>query len=440
MLYALCETAHAVAAPFSMAARLTRALWDSPLNPVAGTSIGRRAFATADLAANLTRRYGRPPWNIDTITTVDGEAAVTQSVVWRNPWVALRRFSRERPAVAPGGLRAPVLLVAPVSGHYATLLRGTARAFLRDRDIYVTDWANARDVPLFEGRFDFHDYVDVVRRMLTAIGEPAHVVAVCQPGPPVLAAAALMAEEGDALRPASLAFLGSPIDARRAPTVTNRLAEARPFAWFESRMIHSVPPPYLGAFRRVYPGFVQLYSFLSMNAEKHEQAHWRYFADLVRGDGDSTDKHREFYDEYLSVLDLTEEFYLQTVDIVFQRHLLAKGELVHRGRRVDCAALADIGLMTIEGERDDISGVGQTQAAHGLCPNIPEVLRALWVQPGVGHYGVFNGRRFDEEIYPRILAFHARVEQTALVANRLSGAARATSLSQDAAVPSRRAA
>ncbi len=279
-----------------------------------------------------------------------------------------------------------------------------------------------------------------LRRLLNAIGERAHVVAVCQPGPPALAAAALMAEDGDPLRPASLTLIGSPIDARLAPTVTNRLAEVRPFAWFQSNMIHCVPPPYLGAFRRVYPGFVQLYSFMSMNAEKHEQAHRRYFANLVRGDGDSADRHREFYDEYLSVLDLTEEFYLQTVDTVFQRHLLPKGELVHRGRPVDCAALADVGLMTIEGERDDISGVGQTQAAHALCRAIPDALRELWVQPGVGHYGVFNGRRFDEDIYPRILAFHRRIEHIARTANHRRKAHGSTSRAQDAAATGRRAA
>jgi poly(3-hydroxybutyrate) depolymerase len=201
--------------------------------------------------------------------------------------------------------------------------------------------------------------------------------------------------------------MGSPIDARLSPTMTNRLAEERPFTWFQSQMIYTVPPPYAGALRRVYPGFVQLYSFLSMNVEAHQSAHWRYFADLVKGDGDSAEKHREFYDEYLSVLDLSEEFYLQTVDEVFQRHLLPRGLMVHRGRPVDLRALTDVGLMTVEGERDDISGVGQTQAAHGLCPNVPAESRELYVQPGVGHYGVFNGRRFVEEIYPRVRRFIA---------------------------------
>ena len=246
-----------------------------------------------------------------------------------------------------------------------------------------------------------------IRDMLRAIGGRAHVVAVCQPGPPVLAAASLMAEDEDPARPATMTFMGSPIDARLAPTVTNKLAEERPFAWFKSNMIYTVPPPYPGAFRRVYPGIVQLYSFMSMNAERHQNAHWQYFQDLVRGDGDNAAKHREFYDEYLSVLDLTEEFYLQTVDIVFQQHLLPRGLLEHRGRLIRAEAISDIGLMTVEGEDDDISGVGQTQAAHTLCTGLADNLRELYVQPHVGHYGVFNGRRFREEIYPRVRSFIA---------------------------------
>jgi poly(3-hydroxybutyrate) depolymerase len=301
-------------------------------------------------------------------------------------------------------------IVAPLSGHFATLLRGTVRTFLADHDVYVTDWSNARDVPLFDGRFGLADYIDTLGQILRHIGRRAHVVAVCQPGPGALAQAAMMAEDGDPLRPASLTLMGSPIDARLSPTKVNDLAHAKPFAWFASTMIDTVPWPWLGAMRRVYPGFVQLYSFMQMNADAHQEAHRRYFAHLVSGDGDSADRHREFYDEYLSVLDLTEEFYLETIDAVFQRHLLAKSEFTHRGRRVDLSALSDVGLLTVEGERDDISGVGQTQAAHALCPNIAADLRALHVQEKVGHYGVFNGRRFEEEIYPRIRDFIAHCE------------------------------
>jgi len=413
MLYSLHEAAYNSATPVRMAAEAARDFWSSPLNPAANSKLGRTIYASADLVSNLTRRYGRPQWGIDQVTVKQKPVAVRQDVVWRSPWVKLRRFSREptdlRRARAP--LAAPpLLIVAPLSGHYATLLRGTVETFLQDFDVYVTDWANARDVPILEGRFDFHDYIDEVREILRHIGERAHVVAVCQPGPPVLAAAALMSEDGDPDRPGSVSLLGSPIDARLAPTATNKLAEDKPFSWFQRAMIHTVPPPYPGMLRRVYPGFVQLYSFIQMNAEKHQAAHRRYFDNLVDGDGDSAERHREFYDEYLSVLDLTEEFYLQTVDTVFQRYLLPKGELEHRGRKVDLGAITDVALMSVEGENDDISGVGQTQAVHALTPNLPADLHELYVQPKVGHYGVFNGRRFNDEIYPRIRDFIGRAE------------------------------
>jgi poly(3-hydroxybutyrate) depolymerase len=413
MLYALHDAAYRSAAPFNAAAMMIRDFWRSPFNLAGETGLGRNMYASADLLANLTRRYGKPAWRIDEVSVNGDVVPVGCETVWSSPWVKLRLFRRDPAALAAAGGRTEtpaILLVAPLSGHFATLLRGTVQTFLSDYDVYVTDWSNARDVPIIDGRFGFHDYVDAIMDMLGMIGRRAHVVAVCQPGPAVMAAAALMSESDDPMRPASLTLMGSPIDARLAPTVTNKLAEERPFAWFQSNMIYTVPWPYPGLLRRVYPGFVQLYSFLSMNAEAHQRAHHRYFEDLVKGDGDSAEKHREFYDEYLSVLDLTEEFYLETIDVVFQRYLLPKGELVHRGRRVDLAALHDVALMTVEGERDDISGVGQTQAAHNLCVNIPKAMRELYVQPGVGHYGVFNGRRFVQEIYPRISAFIARRE------------------------------
>jgi poly(3-hydroxybutyrate) depolymerase len=413
MLYAIHEAAYNSATPLRLAARAARDFWSSPLNPASQSRWGRTLYASADVVANLTRRYGRPAWGIDQVTIRGAPVAVRDEVVWSTPWVKLRRFAREpldlRRARAPLA-SPPLLIVAPLSGHYATLLRGTVETFLRDFDVYVTDWSNAREVPILEGRFDFHDYIDHVRAMLEHMGERAHVVAVCQPGPPVLAAAALMAEEGLRHRPASLSLLGSPIDARLSPTATNRLAEERPFTWFQQAMIYTVPPPYPGVMRRVYPGFVQLYSFIQMNVERHQEAHRRYFEHLVAGDGDSADKHREFYDEYLSVLDLTEEFYLQTVDVVFQRYLLPKGELEHGDRKVDLSAITDVAIMSVEGENDDISGVGQTQAVHALTPNLPADLHELYVQPRVGHYGVFNGRRFQDEIYPRIRAFIERAE------------------------------
>ena len=410
MLYALQEYSYYAATPMRMAARLTRDLWGSPANPMAQTAFGRTLFASADLFANVTRRYGKPAWKIDTVTINGGPARVRPVVEWASPWCRMIHFDRDRADLRRLGktrLDPAVLIVAPLSGHYATLLRGTVEAFLPDHEDYITDWVNAREVPILEGRFDFHDYVDQIRTMLTQLGPRPHVVAVCQPGPAVLAAASLMAEDDDPYRPASMTFMGSPIDARLAPTAANKLAEERPFTWFESNMIHTVPPPYPGAMRRVYPGFIQLYSFMSMNAEKHQQAHWDYFQDLLKGNGDEAQKHLEFYDEYLSVLDLTEEFYLQTIDIVFQQHLLPRGLLEHRGRLVRPELIRDIALLTVEGEFDDISGIGQTQAAHTVCAGLPASMREDYVQAGVGHYGVFHGKRFREQIYPRIRRFVA---------------------------------
>ena len=408
MLYALHEANYHASTPLRLGARAMRDFWSSSANPVAETRLGRTLYAGADLFANVTRRYGRPDWNIDSVMVDGCDVRVRPVVEWSSPWVKLTHFSRDMADMRRAGrktLEPAVLIVAPLSGHYATLLRGTVQAFLQDHEVYVTDWSNARDVPMLEGRFDFHDYIDHIRAMLSAMGPRPHVVAVCQPGPPVLAAAALMAEDGDPSRPASMTFMGSPIDARLSPTVTNKLAEERPFTWFQRQMIYTVPAPYPGALRQVYPGFVQLYSFMQMNLQRHQEAHRQYFDDLVKGDGDQTDKHLEFYNEYLSVLDLTEEFYLQTIDIVFQQYLLPKGGLDHDGRRVRPERITDIGLMTVEGELDDISGIGQTQAAHGLCRGLPDDLKQDYVQPSVGHYGVFNGRRFREEIYPRVQRF-----------------------------------
>jgi len=408
MLYAMHEAAYYAASPMRAAARVARDWWSSPLNPARDSQLGRKLYAGADLYANVTRRYGKPEWHIDEITVNGSPVRVRQTVVWESPWCRLIQFDRDMADMRHAGklqLDPAVLIVAPMSGHYATLLRGTVEAFAPDHAVFITDWKNARDVPMMEGRFDFSDYIDHIQAMLKALGHRAHVVAVCQPGPPVLAAAALMAEENHPRRPRTMTFMGSPIDARLSPTVTNKLAEERPFTWFQSSMIYTVPPPYPGVGRRVYPGFVQLASFMSMNMDRHKDAHKKYFDNLVAGDGDSADKHIAFYDEYLAVMDLTEEFYLQTIDLVFQSYALPKGELMHRGHRVNPAAITDIGLMTVEGELDDISGIGQTQAAHDLCANIPADLKLDHVQEGVGHYGVFNGKRFREEIFPKVSAF-----------------------------------
>ncbi len=404
MLYTAYELGHAAVAPARMAAGIGARFWRSPLNPFADTWLGRTSAAALDVFENVTRRYPKPEWGLDE-TVIDGAPVpVTIETVLKKDFGSLVRFRRGSGA-EPFANDPKVLIVAPMSGHYATLLRGTVEAMLPAHDVYITDWADARYVPISAGRFDLNDYVDYVIDFLRAIGPRAHAMAVCQPGPALLAAAAVLAEENDPARPASMTIMGSPIDTRRSPTVPNLLSKERPYEWFEANMIFTVPAPYPGMLRRVYPGFVQLYSFLAMNSDRHLNAHYDYFQDLVKDDGDSADKHREFYDEYLSVLDMTEEFYLQTIRDVFQEHTLAEGKFMHRGKLVRPETITDIALLTVEGENDDISGIGQTQAAHDLCANLPAHLQQDYVQPNVGHYGVFNGSRWRSEIQPKIQEF-----------------------------------
>jgi poly(3-hydroxybutyrate) depolymerase len=411
MLYSILEMQRAALLPWRYAVSLQRAVLSHPMNPVSYTPFGKSMAAAADVFEAVTRRYGKPEWGIVATKINSVTIPIAIETVWSSPWCSLIHFKRDEAALAQAlgtkGDQPRVLIVAPLSGHYATLLRGTVEAFIADHDVYITDWHDARQVPIVQGRFDLDDYIDHIRNILTQLGPKTHVVAVCQPGPPVLAAIALMSQDKDPALPASMAYLGSPIDARKSPTVTNKLAEDRPFTWFKSEMIKTVPAIYPGAFRRVYPGFVQLASFMQMNMDRHVDAHRDFFNHLVEGDGDSADKHRAFYDEYLSVLDLTEEFYLQTITKVFQEHHLALGKFMYRDRLVDLNAIKNVALMTVEGEKDDISGLGQTRAAHSLCANIPDKMKIDYMQEGVGHYGVFNGRRFDSEIYPRLREFIA---------------------------------
>lgn len=409
MLYSAYELGYAAMTPARLAAGLGARFWRSSFNPIADTWVGRTSAAALDVFENATRRYAKPEWPIDTTIVNGSEIPVIIEVEARKSFCDLLHFRRDADSLRKARGRTAddpkVLIVAPLSGHYATLLRGTVEAMLPDHDVYITDWANARTVPLAAGRFDLNDYVDYLIDFMRLLGPGVHAMAVCQPGPALLAAAALMAEDEDPCRPATMTIMGSPIDARRSPTVPNVLAQQRSFEWFERNMIYSTPAPYPGVLRRVYPGFVQLYSFLSMNHDRHLNAHYDYFAQLVAGDGDSADKHRAFYDEYLSVLDLTEEFYLQTIREVFQEFSLAEGKFMHRGRRVKPEAIVDIGLLTVEGEKDDISGIGQTQAAHDLCASLPADFKSDYIQPGVGHYGVFNGSRWRTEIQPRVAKF-----------------------------------
>jgi poly(3-hydroxybutyrate) depolymerase len=339
---------------------------------------------------------------------VDGvETPVVEEEVWLRPFCSLRHFRRDS-AAAEARRDPPLLMVAPMSGHYATLLRGTVEAMLPEHEVYITDWVDARDVALGEGSFDLDDYTDYVMEMvelLSAGGERVHVMAVCQPGIPVMAATALMAEDGHRARPASIVLMGSPIDTARNPKQPNELASGKPLSWFENNVVVPVPWPNRGFMRRVYPGFLQLSSFLAMNIDRHVDAHLGHFHNLVRGDGDGGEAHRRFYDEYLAVMDLTAEFYLQTIERVFQKRLMAEGAYHYRDRLVQPAAITDVALMTVEGETDDITGLGQTEAAHDLAANLPEDERKHFVARGVGHYGVFNGSRWRNMIQPEVRDF-----------------------------------
>ncbi len=425
MLYSFVEMNRAAMAPMRMAVRAGRMAMHSSINPIAKTEYGKALTAFADVFESATRYYGKPEWGIESVKINSAPVPVTPTVAWRSPWCNMVHFRKDPDALAfarkPGAAPLPrMLIVAPLSGHYATLLRGTVEGFLETHDVYIADWSDARMAPVWLGRFDLDDYMDHVRKMISHIGPGAHVLAVCQPGPPVLAAISMMAEDDDPNRPASMTFMGSPIDTRRSPTVPNELAEEQSFEWFQENMIYTVPGPYPGVFRRVYPGFVQLASFMNMNWGRHVDAQWHFFNHLVEGDGDNAGKHREFYDEYLSVLDMTEEFYLQTILRVFQEHHLPRGIMKYRySRQIRPEKIRDVALMTVEGEKDDISGIGQTQAAHDLCTQLPKEMQLDYIQPGVGHYGVFNGNRFRTEIAPRVTEFtrrftHRELDEAAL--------------------------
>jgi len=402
--YWFYEMSHAALNPARAVADATRLMFKNPVNPFAGTVWGKSVAAAAELFERSTRRYGRPEWQIKTTDVAGERVDIHITPVWERPFCRLLHFKRAFEH-APRRPQPRVLIVAPMSGHYATLLRGTVEAFLSNHDVYITDWADARTVPLTEGSFDLDDYIDYLVSILHFLHGETHVIAVCQPSVPVLAAVALMEARKDAYVPSSMVLMGGPIDTRVNPTGVNRLAEDRGVDWFRRNVITKVPFPHPGFMRDVYPGFMQLHGFMSMNLDRHIEAHRQLFQHLVAGDGDSAQKHREFYDEYLAVMDLAAEFYLQTVETVFVNHALPKGLMTHRGDLIDPAAITRVALLTVEGEHDDISGVGQTEAAHKLCVNIAANRKAHWLQPGVGHYGVFNGSRFRSEIAPRIADF-----------------------------------
>ena len=351
--------------------------------------------AASTLMARVGLTHARPDYRIDTVRVGNRDVPVSEIPVLSTPFGTLLHFAKDVDVAQPR-----ILVVAPLSGHFATLLRSTVQTLLADHDVYISDWHNARDVALSDGAFGFDDYVEHIIRFLEAIGPGAHVLAVCQPCVQVLAAAAVMAEAGNPAQPHSMTLMAGPVDTRANPTKVNELATSKPIAWFEKNLIATVPGRYAGAGRRVYPGFIQLSAFVAMNPQRHLNAHRDLYGHIARGETEKAEAIKAFYDEYFAVLDLTAEFYIETIRIVFQDALLAKGELTYRGAKVDPGAIRRTALLTVEGERDDICALGQTSAAHDLCTGLKPYMKRHHMQPGVGHYGVFSGRRWEGQIYP----------------------------------------
>ncbi|GJE17390.1 polyhydroxyalkanoate depolymerase [Methylobacterium marchantiae] len=356
------------------------------------------AGARMMMRAGLT--FARPPFGIDSIQVGNREVPVIEEATFSTPFGTLLRFRKDIDTEQP-----KVLVVAPLSGHFATLLRGTVRTLLADHDVYITDWHNARDVPLADGPFGFDDYVDHLVTFLGVMGEGSHVVAVCQPAVQALAAAAVMAQSKDIAHPRSMTLMAGPVDCRISPTSVNKLATSKPIAWFEKNLIATVPKRHAGAGRKVYPGFMQVSAFVSMNAKRHQQSHADLFWHFANGETDKANQIETFYDEYFAVLDLAAEFYIETVRTVFQDYTLAKNELTYRGNPIDMRSIRRTALMTVEGERDDICAVGQTMAAHDLCTGLAPHMKSHHLQAGVGHYGVFTGRKWEGQTYPLVRNF-----------------------------------
>ena len=396
MLYHFHELQHLALSPYRAWLRASRAA----LAPWHSQPMVRTFAAGLEVAERLTRRYGKPEFGIHSVEVGDQKTVpVHEEVIDETPFCSLLHFAKAGVSNQP-----KVLIVAPLSGHYATLLRGTVDAMLPDHDVYITDWTDGRDVVLADGAFHLDDYIELVMRYIKLLGEDTHVMAVCQPSVPVLAAVALLCED-NLMRPKSMTLMGGPVDTRCAPTAVNTFAKEHSIAWFESHSVHTVPMTYPGFGRKVYPGFLQLQGFLGMNMERHVDAHVDHFWHLVEGDGDNAQHHRQFYDEYMSVMDLPAEYFLETVQAVFHDHALPNGTLEYRGRLVDTAHIKDVALFTVEGELDDISGVGQTAAAHDICKNLSKRMRKHLEQKGVGHYGIFNGRTWRGKIQPQVAAF-----------------------------------
>jgi poly(3-hydroxybutyrate) depolymerase len=402
MFYQLYEMHHAAMLPFRMAAKAQSAFWLNEANPLASTSFGKSAKAGLAMFERMTRRYPKPIFDIVACEMNGDTVDIAEEVVWEKPFCRLLHFRKTDSYVKP---QKKILMVAPMSGHYATLLKSTVEAMLPHFDVYLTDWLDARDVPASVGPFDLDDYTDYLFEMFKHMGERVHVMAVCQPSVPVLAAVSLMAARKDPLRPLSVVLMGGPIDTRCSPTAVNTLAQSKGETWFKNNVLMDVPPNHTGFGRKVYPGFLQLAGFMSMNADRHLDQHRKLYWHLVEGDEYGANKIEEFYDEYMSVMDLAAEFYLQTVERVFINQRLPLGTYHYRGELVQPALIKDTALLTVEGERDDISGVGQTRGAHDLCTGLAEKDKAHHLQMGVGHYGVFSGTRFTRDVAPLIRSF-----------------------------------
>ncbi len=412
MLYQIYETQRAWLSPFSEFASASSTLYSNPLSPFAHIPSAHRMAASFDLVHRLTKEYEKPEFDLKSVDVGGTEVVIQEQVVVQHPFCRLLRFKRftDNGALLEKMRSQPsVLVVAPLSGHHSTLLRDTVRTLLQDHKVYITDWVDARMVPVEEGHFHLDDYVNYVQEFIRLLGPDVHVISVCQPTVPVLAAVSLMASRGEAT-PRTMTMMGGPIDARKSPTSVNNLAMNKSFQWFETNVIYRVPPNYPGAGRRVYPGFLQHTGFVAMNPDRHATSHYDYFLDLVRGDGDSAEAHRKFYDEYNAVLDMPAEYYLDTIKTVFQDFALVNGTWMVRNPQgqeelVRPQDIKTTALLTVEGELDDISGAGQTRAAHDLCTGIPNARREHYDVVGAGHYGIFSGRRWREQAYPRIRDF-----------------------------------
>lgn len=402
MLYDLHELQRSFLTPLAAFTDTGSQLFSHPCSPFSYTPMSRHIAAAYELIHRLGKDYEKPVWDLDQTEIGGNVVPVTCETVEATAFCKLLHFRRD---VSPRRHDPKVLLVAPLSGHHATLLRDTVRALLPEHEVYITDWIDARMVPVSAGRFGLDDYVHTIRDFIRRLGPDVHVISVCQPTVPVLAAISLMAAEGDRRRPRSMVMMGGPIDARRSPTQVNRLATTKPYEWFEDNLIHRVPARYPGAGRLVYPGFLQHAGFIAMNPDRHLRSHYDFYLHLLQNDDEDAETHRRFYDEYNAVLDMTAEFYLDTIETVFQEYRLPSGTWVIDGRKVEPAAITDVALLTIEGELDDISGQGQTRAAHDLCTGIPAKQRQHYTAPGCGHYGIFSGRRWRTAICPKIAAF-----------------------------------